>query len=337
MNVRLAVAGMLAGALLLSACGKPAAVDGGGEEVKEGEAITVGYTQQGAAYSDLYTCIDQGVFEKNGIKVEITRLNSSSQLLAALSSGSVNIGVGLAESTAVGALKGVDIKYLANPIPKYYMEMWGKKDIKSVEDLKGKMVAVSSPGSQSDVATRTMLEDHGLTDKDVELQYLKSVPAEITALEKGAVDAMVSQPPNGTKTGEHGFHKILDFTDYPAVANAYTVTGGFLEKHRKDVAAFVKSQVTCTSILKQQKEDSIASIRKHSGTDDEALAEYAWTFFKDLWAEKPLVDEKLLLKSFENAAEKQKTDPPTDVSKYIDNSFVEELDESGYIDSLYKG
>ncbi|TCK21828.1 ABC transporter substrate-binding protein [Pseudonocardia endophytica] len=327
-----AAAAVLTAVLALAGCGTPAGTTAG----RTGPAgtITVGYSQQGAAYSDLYTCVDEGVFDRNGIHVELTQLNSSSQMLAAVSSGSVQIAVGLAEAMASGALKGLDVRYIAVPIDRYYLEMWGATDIGSPADLAGKRVAVSSPGSQSDIALRTMLADEGLTGR-VTVQYLKTVSAEITALEQGAVDAIVSQPPNATRTGERGFHKILDFTGYPAAANAYSVTGDFLDTNRDEVAAFVRSQVECTSLLKQREAESVASIRRHSGTDDQELATYAWDFFRRLMREKPYVDEELLRASFESAADKQDTTAPQDVSKYVDNSFLDELDRSGFIDSLY--
>jgi NitT/TauT family transport system substrate-binding protein len=327
--------GLLA-ALFAAACG-PAAESGGGggPAAKKDGKITIGYTAIGAAYSDLYTCQDYGVFKKNGLNAEVTKLNTSSQLLAALSSGSVDIGTGTASSTAVGAMKGVDLRYIALPAPRFYVEMWGDKDIRSPEDLRGRKVAVSSPGSLSDEALRTLIQDKGLGDS-VKVTYLKAIPAEITALEQGAVDAIVTQPPNATKTGRKGFHKILDFTEYPFASNTYTVTANFLEQNRDAVAKFVKSEVECLAILDKQRAKTIASIRKHSGTDDQQLAEYSYKFFKPIWTRDPKVDPVLIEDAFRRAAAKEDMKPPSDVSKYIDNSFLTELRSSGFTGSLYK-
>src|SRR5262245_37625421 len=99
---------------------------------KSSMKMTIGYTAIGAAYSDLYICQDKGVFRKNGLDVKLTLLNSSSQLVAALVSNSVQVGVGATTSTAAGAmnLKGVDLRYIALPINRYYLEMWGKKSVR---------------------------------------------------------------------------------------------------------------------------------------------------------------------------------------------------------------
>jgi NitT/TauT family transport system substrate-binding protein len=229
----------------------------------------------------------------------------------------------------------VDLDYVALPIPVFYMEMWGDPSIKSVEDIKGKKIGLSSPGSLGDTSVSAFLEDKGWSEDDVQKTFLKSSPAEVTALNKGAVDAIVTQPPTGTQTREQGFKKITDFTNYPAAANAYTVMSDYHEENQEAVKAFVKSEVECLAMLHNDPETAIKAIQKHSGVEDRALAEYSYNFFEKLWAEKPTVDPELVKQAFAEAAEESGTDAPDDVSKYVDNSVIEDLDKSGFIDDLY--
>lgn len=298
--------------------------------------MTIGYTAIGAAYSDLYVCQDQGVFKKNGLDVNLTLLNSSSELVAALESNSVQVGAGAARTTATGIMKGLDLRYVALPISHYYLEMWGKPSIGSPDDVKGRKIGLSSPGSLGDTALDAMLEAKGWPRNAVQKTYLKSTPSEVTALENGAVDAIVTQPPTGTQTRSKGFKKIMDFTGYPAAANAYTVTGDYLARNKKAVAAFVKSEAQCLSILHQDKAAAIASIKKHSGNDNEALAEYSYAFFEPLWAKTPTTAPALIASAFTEAAANGGGKVPGDTAKYVDNSFVDSLTKSGYIASLYK-
>jgi NitT/TauT family transport system substrate-binding protein len=298
--------------------------------------MTIGYTAIGAAYSDLYVCQDQGVFKKNGLDVKLTLLNSSSQLVAALVSNSVQVGAGTARTTAQGIMKGLDLKYVALPISHYYLEMWGKPSVTSLDDLKGKKIGLSSPGSLGDASLDAALAAKGWSASDVKKTFLKSTPAEVTALENGAVDAIVTQPPTGTQTRSKGFKKIMDFTQYPAAANAYTVKSDYLAKNNKAVAAFVKSETECLSILHKNKSEAIASIIKHSGNSNTALAEYSYDFFNPLWAKTPSVAPALIEDAFTQAVATGGGKKPADTAKYVDNSFVDNLDKSGYIAGLYK-
>ena len=328
--------------LALAGCSAGAAPDSSGSAAPGEPAVPaanmemkIGYTAVGAAYSDLYVCEDKGVFKKNGLDVTLTTLNSSSQLTAALASNSVQVGAGVAKTTAAGIMGGVDLRYVALPIPVFYMEMWGKDSIKSPEDVKGMKIGLSSPGSLGDASVDAWLKDMGWTDKDVEKVFLKSSSAEVAALRQGAVDVIVTQPPRSASTGQYGFVKVMDFTKYPAAANAYTVMNDYLKGNQEAVAAFVKSEVECLSILHQDKETTIASIKKHTENDNQKEAEYSYNFFEPLWAKAPIVKLDLIDQAFTAAALDGGT-KPDDTSKFAVNSFVEQLEEEGFVDSLYK-
>ncbi|MFI6344039.1 ABC transporter substrate-binding protein [Streptomyces sp. NPDC050560] len=300
--------------------------------------MRIGYTAIGAAYSDLYICEDQGVFKKNGLDVEITLLNSSSQLVAALVSNSIQVGVGATTTTASGAmnLKNVDLRYIALPIRSYYLEMWGKKSVRAGDGIKGKKIGLSSPGSLGDAAVDALVKHNGWKDGDVQKIFLKSTPAEVSALENGAVDAIVTQPPTGTKTRQKGFKKVMDFTDLPAAANAYTVKSDYLSGNKKAVAAFEKSEVECLAKLHNDKEAALKSIMKHSGVNDRALAEYSYDFFDKLWAKDPTVEPGLVHDAFAATVAKGVGEMPEDTGKFIDNSYLDKLRRSGFIASLYR-
>ncbi|MCA1218944.1 ABC transporter substrate-binding protein [Streptomyces sp. 8L] len=321
-------------ALTASGC----AVSGSASVQPASMKMTIGYTAIGAAYSDLYICEDKGIFKKNGLDVKITLLNSSSQLVAALVSNSVQIGVGATTATAAGAmnLKGVDLRYIALPINRYYMEMWGKKSLRPGDGLKGHKIGLSSPGSLGDAAIDALVKKNGWSQKDIQKIYLKSTPAEVSALENGAVDAIVTQPPTGTKTREKGFKKIMDFTDLPTAANAYTVKTDYLSANGKAVAAFTKSEAECLALLHNDRDAAVASIMKHSGVDNKALAEYSYDFFDRLWAKNPRVDPRLVHDAFAATVAKGVGTMPKNTDEFVDNSYVDKLNASGFIGSLYR-
>lgn len=324
--------------LLLTACGssnEPAAqVAGGGEQAPL--KVTIGYSALGAAYSDLYTCEDYGIFKKHGLDAELKFVNSSSQTLSALVSDSVQIAPGAATAIASGILKGLDLKFVSLNVPVYYLEVWGKSSIKSIDDLRGKKIGLSNPGSSGDASVDAMLKAKGWPADAVTKVFVGSSSAEVTALKKGSIDALVTQPPTGTQTRDFGSVKITDMTPYPSAANAFAVTSEYYAKHKDVVERFLKADVECLSILHQDKKKAVASIQKHSGVKDLALAQYSYDFFEPLWQKAPTIDPALIKDAFDEAAAKQKTTPPADITKYIDDSIVRKMQKDGVIDNLYK-
>ncbi|HEY4455120.1 MAG TPA: hypothetical protein VGN81_12465, partial [Pseudonocardiaceae bacterium] len=61
------------------------------------------------------------------------------------------------------------------------------------------------------------------------------------------------------------------------------------------------------------------SIEKYTGVTSPSLAQYAYTFFINVWAQTPAVNEKLIAQAFKDAAATAKVAPPSNVSQYIDN------------------
>ncbi|MCE7002061.1 ABC transporter substrate-binding protein [Kibdelosporangium philippinense] len=313
---------VLASILALSACAGNNANQAVQANAQGELPLKIGYTAPGAGYADLYVSADHGIFKKHGLNVELVRLNDSSQLVAGLTSGSVQVGVGVGQDTAAAIMKGTDLRYVAMSEAHYNLELWATPDITKVEDLKGKKVAITSPGSQSDFGLTALLEKHGLTRNDVTGVFVKSIPAEVAALQSGAVSALLTQPPQGTETREKGAVRVATLTDLEFPLGMYTVQGKFLDSNREAVRRFVQAEADALKFLRGNEKETLQSIQKYTGIAKPDLAKYAYDFFLGVWQDSPEVDEKIVRMAFEEAAEIAKTQPPQDVGKYIDNKLL---------------
>jgi len=283
--------------------------------------VKIGYTALGAGYSDLYVAADYGIFKKHGLNAQIVRLNDSSQLVPGLASGSVNIGVGVAQDSAQAIMKGAELRFVAMSEPHYNLEMWASPTVKTLQDLKGKKVAITSPGSESDYGLTALLRSKGMKRSDVTAIFVKGIPAEVAALESGAVSAILTQPPNGAQSREKGAHRLASLAGLPFPLGAYTVQAGYLKQNREVVKRFVAAEAESLQFLRSHKKETLASIQKYSGVKSPALAEYAYDFFLDVWATSPAVDPAVIKQGFEEAAQNSHKKPPPEITKYIDNSL----------------
>jgi NitT/TauT family transport system substrate-binding protein len=307
-------------ALSLAACGR------GATKVKADAngllPLKIGYTAPGAGYSDLYDGVEYGIFKKHGLNVTITRLNDSSQLVPALASNSVQIGVGVGADTAAAILHGSDLRFIAMSEPHYNLEMWASPDVKSVAELKGKKVAITSPGSESDFGLTALLAANGLKREDVTAVFVKGVPAEVAALGSGAVSAILTQPPNGTESREKGAHRLAALSNMPFPLGAYTVQSKYLQNNRQVLQKFYAAEAESLQYVRTHKKETSAVIQKYTGVKSTELADYAYDFFLNVWQQTPAVDPKLIQQAFDEAAKNTHLKAPADVSKYIDNSLA---------------
>jgi len=91
----------------------------------------------------LYAALDNGLFEKYGMKVEYVSIRGSGVALAALAADEIQFLYCAADATIPGMAAGSDAKLIASPLVGLPWVMLARKDIKRPEDLKGKSIAVT--------------------------------------------------------------------------------------------------------------------------------------------------------------------------------------------------
>lgn len=128
---------------------------------KAGEATTtvqVATCAVSGGFVHLYTAMDNGIFDKYGIKIEHKFISGSAMNLAALSADEVSFLYCAADGTIPGLASGVDGKLIASPLIGLPYVLLAQKDVKRLEDLKGKNIGVSRAGDLDDRLMKTMLK-----------------------------------------------------------------------------------------------------------------------------------------------------------------------------------
>ena len=93
--------------------------------------------------------------------------------------------------------------------------LFSSKSIRTLQDLKGKQIAVSSFGAALDQMTRELLQKHGIdAQRDVVLRAVEPTPNRIAALMTGAVDAAVLNQMDRLIAKKNGFNELLFYGDH---------------------------------------------------------------------------------------------------------------------------
>src|SRR5262245_35051024 len=140
---------------------------------KPGEAtatVHVATCAVSGGFIHLYTAIDNGVFDKYGLKVDNKFISGSAMTLAALSADEVQFLYCAADGTIPGLASGVDGKLVASPLGGLPYVLMAHKDIKRLEDLKGKSIGVSKAGDLDDRLMKTLLKKNNLAAGEVTIR-----------------------------------------------------------------------------------------------------------------------------------------------------------------------
>ncbi|WP_158818676.1 aliphatic sulfonate ABC transporter substrate-binding protein [Methylocapsa sp. S129] len=191
-------------------------------------------------YGALYIAKEKGYFEKAGLDVDLRIVEASSDALAAMLGGRIDVVASTIDNFTLFAGNGADLSLIvATDESSGGDGIVSKKDISSVADLKGHTVAVQM-GSVSQFMLSQALDKAGLTVGDVKTIDMKSGDAG-AAFVAGRVDAAVSWQPWLSKAAATNFGKILiDTRSMPGlIVDALAARSDFAKEHQSDFKAFV--------------------------------------------------------------------------------------------------
>src|SRR5262245_13552994 len=283
---------------------------------------------------------DAGFFRKNGLDVEFIFIEGGPRAVQSLASGEVQFALVAGAPVIQSNLRGLPVVLVTGYLNTLDYQFIVDKSITRPEQLKGKAVAVSQPGSSSDFAMRYALDKYGLeAGKDVTLVEIGSQPARFAALQSGKIQGVMIAVPLTLTAKKMGFNMLADLQmlglEYQYTAMATTRD---MIKSRPDlVRSVVRASVEAIHYLKTHRKESIEILRKYMKTDDtEALVETYEAIALNLVPERPyptLRGIQIILQELAPKDPKAKAAKP---EQFVDMSFVKELDGSGFIDRLYK-
>jgi NitT/TauT family transport system substrate-binding protein len=170
------------------------------------------------------------------------------------------------------------------------------------------------------------------------LQIPGGQPARLAAIQSKQVHGMVAQPPVTNLARKFHLSIIAEPEDfggaYPTTPVASRIS--YIRDKRDNVRKFTRALVEGIHVYKTQKEFSKKVIGKYVKTDDNEALEDSYQFFSRLVPQKPYPSIDAVKEALAELAEK---DPKARLSRpeeHVDMSLVKELDESGFIDGLYK-
>jgi len=215
----------------------------------------------------------KGFYREEGLDVEIILIRGAVGMQALLG-GSVDY-TSAAGSIIAGAVRGVPVRLVLVVNAKPQFDLVGQPDIKSVAQLKGKVIGISSRGGAVDILTQTILGQHGVTaNKDATLIVIGSPEELITALRTGRIAACLLTQPRQLILYRDGFTKLAysgDYlTNYPTGGVGTTVEK--IRNNPAEVMGFVRASLKGQQYFAQHRGESIEIISKYLGIKDRSLA-----------------------------------------------------------------
>lgn len=286
----------------------------------------------------IYFAKDAKIYEKYGLDVDAIAVAGSGIASKALISGSVLISPIATPTVMTAVLAGSDMVILAHTMPGVIQSLVVRSDIKRDEDLKGKTVGVTTFGSLTDFLVKYLARQKGLVpDKDFALLQIGTDSDRFLALQQGKIQGATLSHPNFIFAQRAGFHVLWDFfkeVDYPWSEIATTRTQ--IKQDRDLVMRYMRAHLEGIARFKQEPELAKKTIKKMLRLDDDSIAQESWELFAKYRIPAPYPNIKGLKTSYEYVAQTRADVYKHKPEEFVDSSFVEELDKSGFIKKLYE-
>ncbi len=247
------IAGVAAGVLLCvsTAC----AID----TIRLGKAVPNSF-----AFGATEVGIEAKIFEAEGLDIAVSSFRGDAQMQQALAAGSLDVGLGSgpglgfrvkgAPMIGVAAMYGAP-RNLALLIP-------AKSPIKSVAELKGKRIGVTTAGSLTDWVVRELSRQQGWGSNGIVIAPLGQMQARLAAMDRGELDGSVQEAANGYELEESGrTRNLILFGDI--VKHFYThvifATNDMVDNRPELLRRFLRAWFRTVAFMKENREFTVKS------------------------------------------------------------------------------
>lgn len=327
---------LFSGLVLLLLCGKVSELHSAAATLTK---IRVGYPSPSASMYPLFATKEAGLFEKHGLDAELIYIQGV-QMVQVHVAGGLDFTGTSGIVTLQSSVSGADIVLLSNSIDTHLMKVIVHPSITSPAGLKGKLLAVTRFGSLTDLALRPVLEQWKLEpNKDVTLTQIGRLSDMVPAVLQRRVDGGVFSFPSSLYAEKAGLKPLYDLADsgIEVPTTTIAVSRSYAKANHDIVLRYVRAYVEGTHRLLTDRELGVRALRRYGGVQDTELLATTYDLFSKKYIKKvptlTVTSVQNALKLLAEGNPKAKNRRP---EEFMDTSFMDELEKSGFIKKLWQ-
>jgi len=185
-----------------------------GAQTSTQRPLRVAYMSTSVTMAPLWMAKEVGGFAKEGIDVEILSITASIAIPAVIANELDAIEISAAP-VLTASLRGQDVIFVAGLLNTMIWDFYVRPEIKTAEQLKGKVIGTDRPATPVAYGTLVALRKIGLSPKDLQLFPLGSSAQIVAALHAGQIAGGIGSPPASFQLERAGFRSIVSLLDMP--------------------------------------------------------------------------------------------------------------------------
>ena len=307
------------------------------------EKLRLGLSSIGATNGSIWAAEEKGLFRKHGVDVEVIFIGGGgARVVSSLLAGDINFSVGGGEGSIRSQMRGAETVIASSTLTKGLQRILAKPEIKTYQDLKGRKIGITQFGSAAHLVLALMLKKWNMRPDQVQTLQVGSSPALLASLDKGGIDAAVLTLPTFFLAEDKGYRVVGDpmTMDIYYLQNTLESTRSFLRKNRDQALKFMKGYIEGIAYFKKNKKESLdimgRKLRIQSSQErDVRYLEMSYNLMTAAYSDVPYPSLRAVQSIVDKIAEEDPKVKEREVRSFVDDTLVKELEDSGFIKSLY--
>ena len=304
----------------------------------DAQRFVVAWSAVSALNSPFWVMNDAGFWKQEGLDIQLVYIASSPTVARATLAGEivlsgansqviVDVGLGGGDLVAMGAITNVVAFYvMAAP------------EVKTVSDLKGKVVGVTRFGASTDFGMRMLLSKYGLEPaKNVPFIQIGGMPELAAALSKKTVFAAPMSQPMVYLAQQAGMRMIANLAkeEIPFMHIGLTTSRKWIREHRPQAKAFVRAYARALHFMHTRREETRSIFAKYTRINDQGMLDGSIQYGYDFMEKIPLVKPQAFQVTLDQVAKSNPKAKQAKPEQFFDNSLVQELIDEGFFAKLW--
>lgn len=302
------------------------------------EKFVIAWSAVSALNSPFWVMNDAGLLKQEGLDMELVYIASSPTVARATLAGDIVLSGANSQVIVDAGLNGGDLVAMGaitNVVAFYVM---ASPEIKTVNDLRGKVVGVTRFGASTDFGMRMLLTKYGLEpSKDVPMIQIGGMPELAAALSKKSVFAAPMSQPMVYLAQQAGMRMIANLAkeEIPFMHIGLTTSKKWVREHRPEAKAFIRAYGRALYFMHTRKEETRKIFAKYTRINDPGMLDGSIQYGYDFMEKIPLVKAAAFQVTLDQIARSNPKAKQAKPEQFFDNSLVQELIDEGFFVKLW--
>jgi NitT/TauT family transport system substrate-binding protein len=294
---------------------------------------------QVATYAAPYIALTKGYYRDEGLDVSIVSFQGGGKAMEAMMGGSADAVIGSYSNTITLAARGQKVQTFVNYLvcPGYVLAVGKGHPAKTLADLKGRNIGITSPGSNTQQTLNYLMKTAGIEPDEYSAVGIGNTSGAVAAVRYGKVDALILPEPIISLLENAG--DVTDLLDMRSAKGSEAAMGGaypegsllartdYINSHPKIIQALTNAVVKAMKFVATASPDEItAALPKEIVGDNPALIAESIAKIRTCYS----TDGLLTLAGVQKVMDVLTTNVPElrdakiDLAKTYTNSFVQQ-------------